>query len=75
MKGRRSGSGKPNAGTLRVVAFSVAILGCASGAAAQEQQKLFIEGDIVAASAGAGMSTTVCRHRGGRDHERCRHCE
>ena len=60
MKATRSGAGKSRAGTLRVVALSVAILGCASAAAAQEQQKLFIEGDIVPGNTPSGNTGPVC---------------
>jgi hypothetical protein len=60
MKATRSGARKSNAGKLRAVALSVAILGCASAAAAQEQQKLFIEGDIVRGNTPSGNTGPVC---------------
>jgi hypothetical protein len=59
MKATMSGAQKSNAGTLRV-ALSVAILSCASAAAAQEQQKLFIEGDIVRGNTPSGNTGPVC---------------
>jgi hypothetical protein len=59
MKATRSGARKSNAGKLRAVALSVAILGCASAAAAQEQQKLFIEGDIVRGNTPSGNTGPV----------------
>ena len=60
MKATRSDARTSNAGTLRAVALSVAALGCASAAAAQEEQKLFIEGDIVRGNTPSGNTGPVC---------------
>jgi hypothetical protein len=54
------GTTSSNAGTLRAVALSVAVFGCVSAAAAQEQQKLFIEGDIVRGNTPSGNTGPVC---------------
>jgi hypothetical protein len=60
MKATSSSARTSNAGTLRAVALSVAVLGFASAAAAQEQQKLFIEGDIVRGNTPSGNTGPVC---------------
>jgi hypothetical protein len=60
MKATRSDARASNAQTLRAVALSVAALGCTSAAAAQEEQKLFIEGDIVRGNTPSGNTGPVC---------------
>jgi hypothetical protein len=60
MKATRSDARTSNAQTLRAVALSVAALGCTSAAAAQEEQKLFIEGDIVCGNTPSGNTGPVC---------------
>jgi hypothetical protein len=51
---------KSNAGALCMAALSVAVLGFANVAAAQEAQKLFIEGDIVRGNTPNGITGPVC---------------
>jgi len=51
---------KLNAGALRIAALSVAVLGFANVAAAQEAQKMFIEGDIVRGNTPNGITGPVC---------------
>jgi hypothetical protein len=60
MKAKRSAARTSNSGTLHAVALLAAVLGCASAAAAQEQQKLFIEGDIVRGNTPSGNTGPVC---------------
>jgi hypothetical protein len=60
MTTKRSGSRSSNAGMLRVVALSLAVFGWAGAAPAQEQQKLFIEGDIVRGNTPSGNTGPVC---------------
>src|SRR5215471_4422094 len=45
---------------LPMIALSLAVLGFANVAAAQEAQKLFIEGDIVRGNTPAGITGPVC---------------
>ena len=47
MKAASSDARTSNAQPLRAVALSMVAFCCATAAAAEEQQKLFIEGDIV----------------------------
>ena len=51
---------KSNATPWRVAALSVAVLGCGHVAAAQEAQKMFIEGDIVRGNTPNGNTGPVC---------------
>jgi hypothetical protein len=51
---------KLNAGALRVAALSVAVLGLANPASAQEARKMFIEGDIVRGNTPSGITGPVC---------------
>src|SRR5215831_8289699 len=48
------------ASKIPVIALSLAVLGCADISAAQEAQKLFIEGDIVRGNTPAGITGPVC---------------
>lgn len=54
----------PKAGMFRVIALALAVLGlaiaCAHSSAAQEAQKLFIEGDIVRGNTPNGITGPVC---------------
>jgi hypothetical protein len=52
--------GKSGAGTSPVVALTLTVLGFAHPAAAQEAQKLFIEGDIVRGNTPLGTTGPVC---------------
>ena len=49
-----------DAGKLRLVVLSLATVGFANLSAAQEAQKLFIEGDIVRGNTPAGITGPVC---------------
>src|SRR5215471_15180839 len=51
---------KLNAGALRIAALSVAVLGFGQVSAAQEAQKMFIEGDIVRGNTPNGNTGPVC---------------
>jgi hypothetical protein len=51
---------KSNATPWRIAALSVAVLGCGHVAAAQEAQKMFIEGDIVRGNTPNGNTGPVC---------------
>jgi len=48
------------ASKLPVIALPIAVLGCADISAAQDAQKLFIEGDIVRGNTPAGITGPVC---------------
>jgi hypothetical protein len=73
--------GEPNAPAVPVcraaipVASAIAPVGAVATAANIGVMTTMTGHHMPAASTGAGVSTTVCRDRGGRDHERCRHCE
>ena len=56
----KSDVAKSNGGALRMAAVSVAVLGFAGVAAAQEAQKMFIEGDIVRGNTPSGNTGPVC---------------
>jgi hypothetical protein len=60
MKAASSDAGTSNAQPLRAVALSMVAFCCATAAAAQEQQKLFIEGDIVRGNTPNGNTGPVC---------------
>jgi hypothetical protein len=57
------------------VASAIAPIGAVTTAAKIGVMTTMTGHDMPAASTGAGVTTTVCRYHGGRDHERCRHCE
>jgi hypothetical protein len=54
------GVSRMGAGKWTAIALSLAVLGFADGSAAQEAQKLFIEGDIVRGNTPSGVTGPVC---------------
>ena len=57
---RRPNVRKLHAGALRIAALSVAVLGFGHVSAAQEPQRMFIEGDIVRGNTPNGNTGPVC---------------